>query len=1090
MARKNTHIHMLNIIQSTDPDILFESFADTLTRSRRGVFDRATVIVPSMTVRDYLDQRLADRNGISALLDAQFFGMYAWQLVENTTGDRIYPAPPPLSRTAMQWRIFAVYAARLGATPQNAAEQLIADLTATSHELQARLARLWQLAGQFARLFTRYLHMRSDWLALWSAGRGATLPELFSADEQQQNATRPDWMRDHYQRICAAQQAVWHTCFADAYRARHERLEHFWQILAQRGTPPPAPLFVYTLENVEADMYGFLHRLAAHTDIHIYHHAISDGYFGDIVDDRWLRRLQLQGKDTQHDSIHPLLSRFGKQQRDIFRQWIAPEDDNSRHLTTLPAAHPPPSTLLATLQTEIRELNPTLLSHHTPHPQDDSLRIHACHGLMRQLEALRGELVRWFAEDPARQPADVLIVLPELDNAQNLVRTVFPPGGDYDGHRLPARLTGITPPDAQNLWLALEGLYTLPDSRFEADRVLAWLRREEVCAMLGLSPAAMNRLCDALIAAGYRRGLDQHHLGSDDGDPRFTFCYALDRLITGLWMPDTPAYRDTVPQPEHDSHGVNALCELALHWQHTWRQRGQSQAIHTWIADLRQELERRFPAPGNARRTIELALRELDSQTAALETHSPAPPVTLDFVLADIGSRLNAEHTSSEPSGIMTIGRLAAMRTLPYKLIAFIGADIADFPANPPDDRYDLSRLGNKRPGDLHPEHEDLAAFLDILIHARETLWIFYSQYQPGNSEKQLPAQPVQELITYLEEQHIDTRALIREHPANPFHSDAPGHHPAPLWQQVRQTAAGSRPARPFTPLILPDIDPGAPLDTPENLTFDELRRQLLRPLSAYLRHHELADAPERSADPSLEPLHLDGLARHKLDDHLIRHDNDPHLRHLPLLPAGAAGKTLLAERHDQLHQRRAQLLHSSGHTQLPTLHDQTVTLDNTTITLPLPPRGAPHLILHASKMRDNHRLDLWLRHLLWQQHGGHGDTWCAFADGIHSYSAVDNPARHLRAWLNIRKSLLQTPWLLPVAIGMAWAENNPDDEPGQQRILQKWRDQQPSDRESAACTLITRAQTQEHIDTLILAHAQRYAPDLYAPLIQHGTSH
>ena len=140
--------------------------------------------------------------------------------------------------------------------------------------------------------------------------------------------------------------------------------------------------------------------------------------------------------------------------------------------------------------------------------------------------------------------------------------------------------------------------------------------------------------------------------------------------------------------------------------------------------------------------------------------------------------------------------------------------------------------------------------------------------------------------------------------------------------------------------------------------------------------------------------------------------------------------------------------------------------------------------------MRDNHRLDLWLRHLLWQQHGGHGDTWCAFADGIHSYSAVDNPARHLRAWLNIRKSLLQTPWLLPVAIGMAWAENNPEDEPGQQRILQKWRDQQPSDRESAACTLITRAQTQEHIDALILAHAQRYAPDLYAPLIQHGTSH
>ncbi|MDO5090706.1 MAG: exodeoxyribonuclease V subunit gamma, partial [Cardiobacteriaceae bacterium] len=687
---------MLNIYQSTDPDALFDAFAAQLDASRQSVFERATVIVPSMTVRDYLDNRLADRDGISTLLDAQFFGQFAWALVEKITADPVYPGLPPLGRAAMQWRMFSDFSARLPLNDpsDDAVDVFLAGLIRPLDDEDAILTLLWQTAGEFARIFSRYLHMRPDWLSQWSHGQGGTLDALFSPAEREGQQDWPAWMRAHYERLVAVQQTLWQQNFAAAYLARETRLAAFWDALAAgRTAAVPHTLFVYALESPEADMLAFLERLAPYCNIHVYHHAVSEGYFGDMVDDRWLKRLQTDAPAQHYDPVHPLLSRYGKEQRDIFRLWIAADEHEQRHLVTLPASHPPPATLLSTLQSEIRELTPGLLADFTPEENDDSLRIHACHGLMRQLEALRGELARWFAQDPTRQPADVLIVLPDLDTAQNLLHTVFPASGDYDGHILPARITGLTPPAAQQLWHTLENLYTLPATRFEADRVLHWLRDEHTAAMLGASPAAMNDLCDALLAAGYRRGLDEHSHDTPDHDPRFTLAYALDRLLASHWLGNIPLHQQTVPAPGGDSQTLDALCALVLHWQHTRDDHRQTRPVRHWLAHLRQQLDQRLAHARHtpAWRSIEQTLADLDAQLENLETHTPLPPVSLAFVLRDIGARLSAEHTGSEPSGVMTIGKIAAMRTLPYKLIAFIGANIADFPANPPDDRYDLS---------------------------------------------------------------------------------------------------------------------------------------------------------------------------------------------------------------------------------------------------------------------------------------------------------------------------------------------------------------------------------------------------------------
>lgn len=1100
---------MLYINQSTDADTLFHAFQREYRHHIQDVFSEHTVIVPSMTIRDWLENRIADTQGISALFKAQFWGMFAWQLVERITGDVDYEGHAPLSTAAMQWRMFAWFSTRLEHIDDTPTDTLIKRLISDiSHDNDAIQQRLWLLSGQLARIFTRYLAMRPEWLRSWANEQNTELTDLLADSINPEEW--PDWQRDHYQHIVAAQQHIWHTLFADVFLAREARLNQFWQRLADGDIPPntlPNPLFVYGFESVSVDTIDFLAKLGEFTDIYVYHHTVSDGYFSDMVDDKWLRKLTiLNSNDTDHyDSVHPLLSRFGKQQRSLFRL-MQPYRDNPDYphiqFTDLPASGSAPTTLLATLQQEIHNLDPELLATTPLTSDDDSLRVHACHGLMRQLEVLRADIVRWLNDDRSRQLADILIVLPDLSSQQAIVNAVFPPAGDYDGYYLPARLTGVTPPAAQNLWTALAGSFNLIDERFDAESVLTWLHSDDVCAMLDIAPEAMTRITHALIDAGYRRGFDHDHiratLDPHDHDDRFTFCYALDRLTTGLIMPDAPLYAERiVPQSGismQDLPAIEALCHLANRWREQWRSRRQRLPVNDWLRHIKQHLEQDFAYAANsaAYHTITLSLRELEGQLSALANYDHAdtpPPVPLRFVLDDIATRLSSERVSSEPSGVMTIGSIGAMRALPYKLIAFANANISDFPANPPDDRYDLIGVDLDRAGDHRPEHDDLAAFLDILLNAEQACWIYYDAEQ--NGEAQLPATPVQELIHYIETSQPRAAPLTIKHGSDPFHPDESNTRPAPLWHDVRNALDTESHSTPFMALNVPAELPALNTDEHHNLAFSQLTRQLLNPINTLASALDLYFSGDVDALPTLEPLTLDGLQQYALDDAIINAEHSSNaLVRLPLLPAGITADILHQQRRNLWAQRQADLLTYSHSSTITRTRETLVTIANHDISTELPDdtqqRTQQWLKLSPCSGRPKHILRLWLQHLLWQAHSGTGNTIIALRDSIIHFSPVTDAREQLTRWLQVLHHSREQLWLLPVDVGYHYADPKRSDKTTAEKLIRDWRNSTYPTDNLAALNLFTRGYSNQNIDELIKATAQQYANALYAPMFAH----
>ena len=826
---------MYRLIESTDyPALLARYLQDYDHYSRADPLGDTPLIVPTLPVGNILIQTLASQRGIAAGITLRLWHNYEWMLVERITGKSRSSSQAPLGNTAIRWELFS-YLYQHGNTiladpghPQHALLRgLYPDTDKITHD---HTRRLWVYSGQLANLYSTYLNQRPEWLSAWQNTDPPPLDALLKNDSLQQ---LPPQIADHYRALYQQQSRLWHDRFAAIHAERERRRETFWQTLktresARRLLPPYIPVFAPT--HLHAAEHDFMRRLGSYTDLTHYHLAASDGYIDDIVDSRWLRELKARaagkpsGEHREHG--HELLSRYGKQQRDLSRLLHADSDPEP-----LPATPAPPHNLLTALQAEIRELKEdhvaTYLVKNPGTANDHSLRIHGCHSLQRQCETLRSDIVAWLNADPSRRLSDIYIHLPDPAAAQTTLRATFPPGGDYDGNRLPARLIGVTENPAENLWRSLAGRYTLINGRFDAPTVLDWLHNEDTCHSLGINSEHMQRITAALVAAGYRRGYDGAHLQptlhTEDHDHRYTYTYALNRLIAGVLTPDADHYREAVPQHGltlADLPALEALATLAEN-MHTLRDlQTENTPAQNWLQHLRATLHDAYTHAHNspAWQTLDQALDDLQNQLAAHQALAPQNAqhyLPLEFILENIENQLAAQQNSSEPSGVITIGSLKNLRNLPGKLHIFLNADHDRYPARQNDERYNLIHLDKPRPGDNNREHEDLGALLDLINRAGDTLWIYYNSRH--DNEPQPPASPVQELLQYLDDQHERATQHLRasgrldagqtlprhyhtEHPADPFQPDAHETRPAPLWENIRTTLQQNTPTTTETP--------------------------------------------------------------------------------------------------------------------------------------------------------------------------------------------------------------------------------------------------------------------------------------------------
>ena len=440
-----------------------------------------------------------------------------------------------------------------------------------------------------------------------------------------------------------------------------------------------------------------------------------------------------------------------------------------------------------------------------PPPTDDSLRIHVCHSPLREAEVLHDQLLALFDAHPDLEPADVLVLTPNLAVYGPAVEAVFGAAG-----RIPCHVAHARGGESRTLRAFLD-LLDLPGSRLGAEAVLAPLDAPAVQARFGIGEGDLPALRGLVREAGIRWGADQAHRGAE-GLPEtagHTWRQGLRRLLLGYAMPDAdalvgglvpcPAGTDGFGAGEVDAERLGrfvSYCTEALGLGA--RLAGERRPLE-WAGVLRGVANRFLadgPGParggagilgtagrgggtGSARETggwrfAREPAGEVDAVRALVRDfgheagHGESP---IPFALVRDVLRERARDASGEPARLadgVTVAGLAPGRVFPAAVVCVAGMNDGAFPRTPSYPSFDLMAAGPARRGDRDERHEDRFAFLEALLAARRC---FLASYTGRGLRDDAPISPsvlVDELKDYLALRFPGAAIEIR-HPLQPF---------------------------------------------------------------------------------------------------------------------------------------------------------------------------------------------------------------------------------------------------------------------------------------------------------------------------------
>ncbi len=751
---------MLRLTLSNRFEYLLDCLLERLVDERPGPFETQQVIIPSLALRRRIELALADRQGICAQVEFSFLGQWLWtQMGRVIEVQQSSPFNPP----ALSWRIHSL----LGD------ERLTAAHPRLAHYLgQADPVMRLELAQRTAELLEHYITYRPAWLEAWSAGRRAEIPGLDAARAEDEH-----WQADLWRRLTAA-----------LGTSSEHPAARFFAAVARNASAPARPglprsAHVFCLPAVAPSYLDILRQFSQWTQLSYYALNPCEEYWFEVVNPRRLSYLRRQGEAGHHEVGNPLLASWGRQAQAQLGLLLADDQHTVEELSQFFGSGR--ASLLGQVQDSILALRNPAPGEFGLRADDRSIEIHCCHSLTRELEVLQDQLLACFTQEHPPHPAEILVALPDLAAAAPAIDAVF--GTAPASRRIAYVITGRPASATNPVARALLDLMNLCVGRFPASEVFDLLTQVPVARRFGLSAEDPERLLEWIREARIHWGLDESErvrLGMPP-QQRHSFEDGLSRLYLAYALGDSAAARRTTVAGRVGAASVEGADAPALgrlqryvaalsHQREQWTRPRDGAAWHSSLgAAVAQFLD-----PGTdgveEMRELQAALDQLrDNMAGGGETR-----IALSVVREALSGLLDDPVRGGVPSGVLTFCSMSSLRALPYRVICVLGLNDGAFPADQRPAEFDLMAL-QPRPGDRQRRLDDRNLFLDLLLSARERLYLSYTGRQQRDNSELPPAVVVSELLEFLMEACADpaqprARAHLRaqlllEHPLQAF---------------------------------------------------------------------------------------------------------------------------------------------------------------------------------------------------------------------------------------------------------------------------------------------------------------------------------
>ena len=716
---------MLKLYQSNQLEQLADQLAELLPLAHQSPFKPDTIVVPHPSMRRWLTQQLAERLSICANIEFPLPAQLIWDLFRTTPID--VPEESLFTLGTLRWRILALL-------PQFQQDARFAPVSA--YLQHAGELEHYQLASRIAETFDQYLVYRPDWLTAWESGLSKVKGDEWQAE-------------------------LWRHLTTDAGPHWIHLQQQFEAALAeQKPHDLPEQLVLFGISTLSPAYLQLINQLAQKIDIHLFLLNPCQTYWTEIVSqsEEAQQQVTTDGLELYLEVGNPMLASLGRQGRDFFAAIF--EMDPGSETTFI---EPTRETQLATLQRDILDLSIS-----NSRPPDGSIRIHACHSAMREVEVLRDQLLDIFQHNPNLTPEDVLVMTPDIDRYAPAIEALFskPESAPYLPYSIIGRQQLQTDPAVRYFFALLQ----TAQGRMSATEVVALLEFAPLRHRFEITDEALPHITRWIEESAIRWGRDAKALGQLGLPERGqnSWQVGLQRLLLGYAMSGEmpPLFNDILPAG--DTEGSEAailggLCEFLQRLFDLGDRLKRSRSIKSWCGTLRQQLDYFFKEEEqhNELATIRSALEQTESQA---ETAKFEQPVSIELLTAHLKQMVEAESMGHQVGGNgITFGSPTALRVLPAAIVCMIGMNDGSFPQQGHPLGFDLMATW-PRLGDRCRRTDDRYLFLETLLSARHTLYISYTGQDQRDNKPIPPAELVSELLDYLGRED-----LLVHHPLQPF---------------------------------------------------------------------------------------------------------------------------------------------------------------------------------------------------------------------------------------------------------------------------------------------------------------------------------
>ncbi len=669
------HVYRANRVES-----LLDSLTDVLCTPLSSPLAPECIVVQSKGMATWLAMQLSGRFGVWANPDFPHPRQFIQRVLRATLGEE----GDRVQRYSRERLAFVICALLDDCRHDPDFSPL------TSYLVDGPLSKKLQLARQIANLFDQYAVYRPEMILAWEEGENRAFAHDLAEDLWQPKL----W------RLLVAHLG----CCSPARLMLQAR-----QALAAGDIPfshlLPTRVSLFGIDTLPTVYLGIMGELAHILPVHFHLFSPAEGYFADIRSQaealRALARVPsgLDEADLYLEIGHPLLGSMGGMARDFQEvlEGSVPYVEAGEYYT----GHAAPQTMLEVLQNDIQHLDHRSPAGGTAAPQilagdDDSIRIHACHSRLREVEVLQDQLLALLQDDPALVPRDIVVMLPEVSAYAPLIEAVFGLSPE-DKRFIPFRIADRSLLSGTPLIDVLFRFLQMAPGRMTVSEVLELLACEPIHSNFGIAPEDMDKIRLWVEKTGIRWGIDELHREAlqQPKERQNTWRFGFDRLALGYAVRTDGAFLGEVLAYEEIEGQAAELAGRFIHFCETLFGQAEKLSVaremQDWQRILHDLLAALFlddsPQAWQLQKIRDsLAQINLEAQDAGF-----SQPIDLSGLVILLKEKLSGQATAQGfLEGGLTFCGMLPMRSIPFKVICLLGMNDGEFPRVEHPQSFDL----------------------------------------------------------------------------------------------------------------------------------------------------------------------------------------------------------------------------------------------------------------------------------------------------------------------------------------------------------------------------------------------------------------